>query len=45
VLCLPRGVAGDEDDVAELLAADPGRVILQEAVLAVRAGEVELLSS
>ena len=41
VLRLPGGVAGDQDDVADLLAADPGGVVLQEAVLAVGAGEVE----
>src|SRR5215831_15656995 len=43
VLRLPGGVAGDQDGVADLLAADPGGVVLQEAVLAVRAGEAELL--
>src|SRR5215472_8991356 len=43
VLRLPGGVAGDQHDVAELLAADPSGVVLQEAVLGVRAGEVELL--
>ena len=36
VLCLPGGVAGDQDDVADLLAtADLGGVVLEEAVLAV----------
>jgi hypothetical protein len=34
-LCLPGGVAHDQDDVAERLAADPGRVVLEEAVFAV----------
>jgi hypothetical protein len=44
MLRLPGGVAGDQDDVADLPAtADLGGVVLQEAVLAVRAGEVELL--
>jgi hypothetical protein len=43
VLRLPGGVAGDQHDVAELLIADPGGVVLEEAILAVRAGEVELL--
>ena len=44
VLRLPGGVAGDQDDVADLLTtADLGRVVLQEAVLAIWAGEVELL--
>jgi hypothetical protein len=43
MLRLPGGVASDQDDVTELLAADPGRVVLQEAVLAVRGGEIELL--
>src|SRR5262245_59658800 len=43
-LRLPGGVAGDQDDVADLLTtADLGGVVLQEAVLAVRAGEGELL--
>jgi hypothetical protein len=41
VLRLPGGVAGDQDDVADLLTtAALGRVVLQEAVLAIRAGEV-----
>ena len=43
VLRLPGGVASDQDNVAELLAADPGGVVLQEAVFAVGAGEIELL--
>src|SRR5215475_10212473 len=44
VLRLPGGVAGYQHDVAELLTtADPGGVVLQEAAIAVRAGEVELL--
>src|SRR5271169_792374 len=44
VLRLPGGVAADQDNVADLpTTADLGRVVLQEAVLAVRAGEVELL--
>ena len=35
VLRLPGGVAGDQDDVADLLtAADLGGVVLQEGVLA-----------
>src|SRR5262249_53216213 len=38
------GVAHDQDDVAERFAADPGRVVLEEAGFAVRAGEVELLA-
>jgi hypothetical protein len=41
VLHLPGGVAADQDDVAELLAADPDGVILKEAVLTVRAGKVD----
>jgi hypothetical protein len=43
VLRLAGGVARDEDDVAKRLAADPGGVVLDEAVLAARAGEDELL--
>src|SRR6516165_12520753 len=44
VLRLPGGVAGDQDDIADLPApADLGRVVLQEAVLAIRAGEGEVL--
>src|SRR5271165_4680165 len=43
VLRLPGGVALDHRDVADRLAADAGGVVLEPAVLAVRAGEVELL--
>src|SRR5271169_876061 len=43
VLGLPGGVAGDQRDVADRLAADSGGVVLEPAVLAVWAGEVELL--
>jgi hypothetical protein len=38
MLRLPGGVAGDQDDVADPLAADQGSVVLQKAVLSVRAG-------
>src|SRR5215831_14465834 len=44
VLRLPRSVAGDQDDVADRLAADACRVVLEEAVLAVWAGEAEFLA-
>src|SRR5580704_5585678 len=40
---LPGGVAFDYRDVADRLAADAGGVVLEPAVLAVWAGEVELL--
>ena len=43
VLRLPGGVAGDHGDVADRLAADPGGVVLEPAVVAVRAGEMEVL--
>jgi hypothetical protein len=42
-LRLPGGVAGNQGDVADRLAADPGGVVLEPAVLALRAGESELL--
>jgi hypothetical protein len=43
VLGLPGGVAGDQDDAADGLAADLGGVVLKEAVVVDGAGEVELL--
>src|SRR3974390_1510218 len=43
VLGLSAGVAGDHRDVADRLAADSGGVVLKPAVLAVRAGAVEIL--
>src|SRR5215468_12277570 len=43
VLRLPGGVTRDQNDVADQLAAHAGGVVLQEAVLAVRTGVVELL--
>ena len=43
VLSLAGGVAGDHGVVADDLAGDPGGVVLEETVLAVGAGEVELL--
>jgi hypothetical protein len=43
VLHLPGGVAGNQHDVANGLALDPSGVVLEEAVVAIRAGEVELL--
>src|SRR6266568_1400156 len=39
---LPGGVAGNQDDRADGLAADLSGVVLEEAVVAVGAGEVEL---
>jgi hypothetical protein len=44
VLRMPGVVARNQGDVAEWLAADPGGLVLEEAVLAVRTGEVELLA-
>jgi hypothetical protein len=45
VLRPPGGVAGDQDDVADLLTtADLDGVVLQEAVLGIGAGKVELLA-
>src|SRR5262249_48971585 len=42
VLRLPGGVTGDQDGVADLgYAADLGDVVLEEAVFAVRTGEVD----
>src|SRR5712691_732238 len=43
VLGLPGGVAGDQDDRADGLAADLSGVVLEEAVVADGADEVELL--
>ena len=43
VLGLPGGVAGDQDDTADGLAADLSGVVLEEAVVAGGADEVELL--
>jgi hypothetical protein len=43
-LGLPGGVAGDEHDAADRLAADLGGVVLEPVVVAERAGEVELLN-
>jgi hypothetical protein len=43
VLGLPGGVAGNHPDNAEGLAADLSGVVLEEAVVAVVTGEVELL--
>jgi hypothetical protein len=40
----PAAFVRDQDDIAERLAADPRRVVLEEAAFAVRAGEVELLA-
>src|SRR5205823_14632327 len=42
VLGLSGGVAGDQDDTADGLAADLSGVVLKPAVVAVGAGEVEL---
>src|SRR5262245_49607922 len=42
-LGLPGGVAGDRDDDAEGLAFDLRGVVLEEAVVAVVAGEAEVL--
>ena len=42
VLGLPGGVAGNQDDNAERFAADLSRVVLEEAVVAVGAGEPRL---
>src|SRR5215467_4576475 len=44
VLRLPSVVSGDDDDVPERLAVDPRGVVLEEALVAVRTGEVELLA-
>jgi hypothetical protein len=44
VLRLPGGVAGDQDDTADGLAADMSGVILDEAVVADGTDEVELLA-
>src|SRR5713226_9636455 len=43
VLGLPGGVASDQDDTADGLAADLSGVVLKEAVAAHGADEVELL--
>jgi len=43
VLGLPGGVRGDQDGAAGGLAAGPSGVVLEEAIVAVGAGEVELL--
>jgi hypothetical protein len=44
VLGLPGGVAGDEDYTADGLVADPSDAVLEEAVVAVGAGELVLLA-
>jgi hypothetical protein len=43
VLGLPIGVEGNRDDNADVLAANIGGVVLEEAVVANGAGESELL--
>ena len=43
VLGLPGGVTGDQDDTADGLTVDLSDVVLEEAVVAVGAGELELL--
>src|SRR5258708_37477957 len=43
VLGLPGGVTGDQNDTADGLTVDFGDVVLEEAVVAVGAGEPELL--
>jgi hypothetical protein len=43
VLGLPGGVARNRHDNARRLAADPSGVILEETIVAVIAGEAELL--
>jgi len=43
-LGLPGGVAGDQDDTADGLAADLSDVVLEEAVVAVGASELVLLA-
>src|SRR5262249_5578575 len=43
VLGLPGGVSSDQNDTADRLAADHGRVVLEETVVAHGADEVELL--
>src|SRR6266481_578427 len=44
VLGLPGGVIGDEHDTADRLAVDLSDVVLEEAVVAVRASELVLLA-
>jgi hypothetical protein len=44
VLGLPGGVAGDQDDTADGLAADLSDVVLEEAVIAIRPSELVLLA-
>src|SRR5258707_5087907 len=43
MLGLPGGVASDQDDTANGLTVDLGDVVLEEAVVAVGAGELEFL--
>src|SRR5438552_3541102 len=44
VLGLPGGVIGDQHDTADRLAVDLSDVVLEEAVVAVRASELVLLA-
>ena len=44
VLGLPGGVTGDQDDTADGLTVDLSNVVLEEAVVAVGAGELVLLA-
>src|SRR6266446_2411911 len=44
VLGLPGGVIGDQHDTADRLAVDLSYVVLEEAVVAVRASELVLLA-
>jgi len=44
VLGLPGGVTGDQDDTADGLTVDFSDVVLEKAVVAVGAGELELLT-
>src|SRR6266550_4332082 len=44
VLGLPGGVIGDQDDTADRLAVDLSYVVLEEAVVTVRASELVLLA-
>ena len=43
MLGLPGGVTRDQDDTANGLTVDLGDVVLEEAVIAVGAGELEFL--
>ena len=44
MLGLPGGVTGDQDDTADGLTVDLSDVVLEEAVVAVRASELVLLA-